>query len=97
MTPLEAARAMDATQISMHCDYCTGSPVSGHFDVCPMLQMPAIVAALEAADAVRVELVGLSGEMRPYHRGADGQASLYHLYDETVTEFVAALKGVPPD
>ena len=48
MRPLGAAKRMTAA-IAEHCDFCTGSPTSGHFGGCPMLAMTRIVAALEAA------------------------------------------------
>lgn len=51
MTPLDAARAL-AGAIGMQCDFCTGSPISGHFEGCPLLSLPKIVAALEAAEAL---------------------------------------------
>ncbi len=46
----DARRLLD---IGVQCDACTGSPLSGHLDGCPM---PRVVAALEAAQ----RLVGTS-------------------------------------
>jgi hypothetical protein len=47
---LDDARAMMGP-ISVHCYFCTGSEISGHFDGCPALTtLPRIVAALEAAE-----------------------------------------------
>lgn len=50
MTLLDDARQLARSGIGMYCDACTGSPESGHFDQCPMLSLPKIVAALEVAD-----------------------------------------------
>lgn len=50
MTPLEAAKRLADASIGVHCDFCTGSPISGHFEDCPLFAVPQIVAALEAAE-----------------------------------------------
>ena len=47
MTPLSKARDMADLSIGTYCDFCAGSPISGHFEGCPILAMPKIVRVLE--------------------------------------------------
>lgn len=63
MTPLEAAKAImrDGPTADSECPHCRrtlweGRPFDGHAPDCPWLQMPAIVAALEAAERYRPAL-----------------------------------------
>jgi hypothetical protein len=53
MTPLDAAKAI-GTEIGSQCDACTGSPISGHFNECPILAMPAIVEVLTLVNTLMV-------------------------------------------
>jgi hypothetical protein len=87
MSPLDDARKLARPDIGMHCDFCTGSPESGHFDGCPMLALPRIVAVLEAAERVldrrlppSKQIISLPDDVRLVSTEA-----LYALY--------AALKG----
>lgn len=57
-TMLAAVKALAEHGISMHCDFCTGSTLSGHLDGCPLLAMPRIVALVRAVE--RLEAVGIS-------------------------------------
>jgi hypothetical protein len=64
---LEAAERV-SDKIGSYCDFCTGSPDSGHFDGCPI---QALVAALrgddltvKTADGQIVEYRGVPVEMR---------------------------------
>jgi hypothetical protein len=54
---LEAANGLD-DQIRVYCDFCTGSPISGHFEGCPIR---ATVAALkgEVAQPNEQEIGGI--------------------------------------
>lgn len=55
MSLLDDARQMVKPGIGLHCDFCTGSPKSGHLEGCPVLSMPRFVAALEAAEKIAYE------------------------------------------
>jgi hypothetical protein len=52
MSLIDDARQLAQHGIGMHCDACTGSPLSGHIYGCPMLAMPKILAALEHYDSM---------------------------------------------
>lgn len=82
MSPLDAARELSTSLIGTQCDFCTGSEISGHFDGCPMLIMPSIVAALEAAEAV---------VFRAYHPDTDRPNR--RGYTAELRALAAALKG----
>lgn len=47
---IDDAKRLVQPGIGTHCDFCTGSPISGHFDGCPLLSMGAILEVLEAAE-----------------------------------------------
>ena len=49
---LDDMERMAQPGIASYCDFCTGSPVSRHFEGCPLLAIPKIVAVLEAVERV---------------------------------------------
>lgn len=69
MTLLDDARRLAAPGINLHCDFCTGSPIGGHFAGCPILAAPRIVAALEAAEQLTAPPI--DAEPTDYARGDD--------------------------
>lgn len=64
MSPLEAAKALLAAPIGVACDFCTGSSIGGHFEECPMIRMPAIVAALESRERMIASMARVWGKVQ---------------------------------
>lgn len=85
MSLLDEARRINDLTANVHgrslCLYCSDASL-----VCPWLSMPKIVAVLEAAEALRMELTRLRQPV-----AKRGDELLYALYPETITEFLEAL------
>ena len=101
MTPLEAAKTL-ARGSGDPCGFCLGyegSPFGLHADDCPMLAMPMIVAALEAAEflvehgIVASYFTGPYGEYNAYICGACEGVDNHHQPDCRGEALKRALRG----
>lgn len=93
MSPLDAVRRLADSGIGLHCDFCTGSPISGHFEGCPILGMPKIVAALEAAERWCAAETAVKEEQARADMPEYIPSLLFYERVKATIALVAALKG----